>query len=414
MKQFIHWTNPCFATKKRRRTYTRKTLRLESLETRQMLAAVPWTSFAVTEPAEDGEAIVASDKDSDPAGHKMVSMITDSAISPDNEGVHTQPDALNEENNQPAGGVDGGAIDRSPDGKTYWDKIDLKQKIDLQGIEEYEASFAEFANIYDVDDALLREVLALGSANVFSDHIARENIAGRLEVGPDFSIEEIGFGENMAAVGPVIRWRHPDVDVVADIGDEMAEKYCGKTAYEPDYNTATAKEVAEYQKNLDGCLLAIEWQLNLEGSPSNPSPTTVPVETSIWEDARNWVSDTAGDIWDWICDLFDTPAPDDIQGDHPLPEDLLTGLADATARTYQEFHGLHLGGDGRNPEYCPESAFTPHGYSRQDLEDAVSLGGGEGCGQSDEESDLDPNTLRRTFTVSNTIQGGCMGPDDLF
>ena len=173
----------------------------------------------------------------------------------------------------------------------------------------------------------------------------------------------------------------------------MEEKYCNDT-----------------DSNKEACMQAYEWQFNCEGTPSNPKPTPVPEETSIWDD----IGDAISDAWDWICDFFDTPAPEDMQGDHPLPADLLTDLATATAQAYHDLYNLHEGGDGRNPEYNPLAALVAQAYSRQDLEDAVSIGGGGGCGQDDEGTTIDPNSLRRTFTLSNTIEGGCMGPDDLF
>ena len=83
----------------------------------------------------------------------------------------------------------------------------------------------------------------------------------------------------------------------------------------------------------------------------------------------------------------------------------------ARDQAFQEFSSLHINGDGRNPEHSPGGALGPEAYSREDVEEAASLGGANGCGRTEQGSAVNPNALRRTFTVSNTIVVGCKNPD---
>jgi len=296
-------------------------------------------------------------------------------------------------------------------------RVEVENKVNPHEIAADEA-VVKFAS---VDDTRLREVLDLGGVKDLANRMSREVAHGRFEAGPSLSLSEVTFGDVMASNGlDESRHRVARQDE-RDIGFEMlamadAAEHCQKK--EPDYNTATQREVSEYLYSRDRCELAAEILRGDEGSITNPSPTPVPAETSTWDEICDFfselgddIADAAEDFLDW---LFDRPAPEDMQGNHPLPADLLAGLAVATAQAYQDLYTLHQVGDGRNPEYNPEAACGLQAYSRHDLEDAVSLGGGGGCGQSDEGNTVDPDSLRRTFTLSNTIEEGCQGPYDLF
>lgn len=393
-------------TKKQKRTLNRQVrtdrrLGAEPLEGRILMAAdMAWSS--VDQPSDEQ-----ADEKADSAITSKETSSSETAKKPTASKQHAKKTAVSlpkevklELTEQTAAQSDELAVseeisgfDKGPVSATDPGRVNMEEKVNLQDLEDHQAWFGDFVEVFAANEAVFREVMDLGPANVFGDNIARDNLTGRFETGPDLSLEGIGVGESMAADKPVIRWRGPSKQEVRKIGKEMEEKYCNDT-----------------DSNKEACMQAYEWQFNCEGTPSNPKPTPVPEETSIWDD----IGDAISDAWDWICDFFDTPAPEDMQGDHPLPADLLTDLATATAQAYHDLYNLHEGGDGRNPEYNPLAALVAQAYSRQDLEDAVSIGGGGGCGQDDEGTTIDPNSLRRTFTLSNTIEGGCMGPDDLF
>ena len=103
-----------------------------------------------------------------------------------------------------------------------------------------------------------------------------------------------------------------------------------------------------------------------------------------------------------------------MQGDHPLPAELLVGLVAARDQAFQEFSSLHINGDGRNPEHSPGGAVGPEAYSREDVEEAASLGGANGCGRTDQGSAVNPNALRRTFTLKQHHRGWLQKPRHVF
>ncbi|MFP6695224.1 MAG: hypothetical protein VB875_19515 [Pirellulales bacterium] len=133
-----------FANKKRRRPGTRKTLRLESLETRQMLSAVPWLPAGIAEApsaeaaasvptaevaaAADAGAAKVPGKDSSEAMKATVTPDAAPATPPaDDEALYTEPGGVNEGNNRADDGVDGGAFGGLPDVEVFRELRELQR-----------------------------------------------------------------------------------------------------------------------------------------------------------------------------------------------------------------------------------------------------------------------------------------------
>ena len=253
-----------------------------------------------------------------------------------------------------------------------------------------------FVNFAVVDSINMNDVTSLeGAGDTIGDAMMRNDISQRFATGPDLSLSEIGFGDTMASDSSHC------VRPYNGFHRSVLYDYASYDIIDFDQiENPTPDDVARRDE-------ALENQNYIPGTAINPTCPPPKVELTAWE----CFSQTVGEIWDWFKGLFSRPAPDDMQGDHPLPAELLVGLVAARDQAFQEFSSLHINGDGRNPEHSPGGAVGPEAYSREDVEEAASLGGANGCGRTDQGSAVNPNALRRTFTLSNTIVVGCKNPD---
>ena len=264
-----------------------------------------------------------------------------------------------------------------------------------------------FVNFAVVDSINMNDVTNLeGAGDTIGDAMMRNDISQRFATGPDLSLSQIGFGDTMASDSShcVRPYTGSHRSVLYD--------YASNDIMDFDrIKNPTPDDVARRDE-------AIENHDNVPGTAINPTCPPPKVELTGWEHFSHHVGEFLSDVgqsladaWDWLKGLFSRPAPDDMQGDHPLPAELLVGLVAARDQAFQEFSSLHINGDGRNPEHSPGGALGPEAYSREDVEEAASLGGANGCGRTDQGSAVNPNALRRTFTLSNTIVVGCKNPD---
>lgn len=132
-----------FANKKRRRPSTRKTLRLESLEPRQVLSGVPWLPAGIAEaPIAEAAASVpaaevaaAADAGTAKVPGKGSPEVMKATVTPevvpatppaDGERLDTAPVGVNAGNNRADDGLDGGAFDTLPDAEVFRELQELQ------------------------------------------------------------------------------------------------------------------------------------------------------------------------------------------------------------------------------------------------------------------------------------------------
>ena len=227
-----------------------------------------------------------------------------------------------------------------------------------------------------VDSINMNDVTNLeGAGDTIGDAMMRNDISQRFATGPDLSLSQIGFGDTISI--------HHNVNV--GLRRSVLYDYASNDILDVDQKENPTPEDVRRRDE------ALENHDNIPGTAINPTCPPPKVELTAWE----CFSNSVGEIWDWFKGLFSRPAPDDMQGDHPLPAELLVGLVAARDQAFQEFSSLHINGDGRNPEHSPGGAVGPEAYSREDVEEAASLGGANGCGRTDQGSAVNPNALRR-------------------